>query len=226
MATKPGSTSDALSITGLSTEAQEVIAKAARKQRRSVNAWASSALKNAAQAALADGSADHGIEEVLTQIKQISRKLDRISARPNPAENILNQVQARLHEMGDRLGTVFDEVRERGGETMDEVREHGSDITEKAGETFSQWLNVADRTIKDLQRNLNDLQKTVIGKAGLAPAQKRPAAADKKISAKKPARPQSASGDGPPKTRKKNKQPTTKKKSLKSRDNKKMAIKV
>jgi hypothetical protein len=220
MAIKRASTSPVLSISGLSTKAQEDIAKAARKQRRSVNSWAASTLKTAAQSALADGSASVGPDEVLVLLKRISRKIDKISTRPNLAEETLSQAQARLHEMSDRLGTVFDEVRERGGETIDEVREHGSEITEKAGETFVEWRKVADGTIQDLQRNLSELQRTLIDKVGLAPAQKPTDAKGKKSSGKKRARARSVPNQGPSKAIKKAK-PTAKKKSPKSKGRKK-----
>lgn len=184
MATKRNQKSDMLSITGLSAEVRETIAEAARKQRRSVNAWAASELRNAARAALAGGGAAAPSDEVLAQLKSISRKLDRLSARPKPVEEAIGRMQKRLHEMGDQLGSAFDEMRGRGSETLDEVREHGNEVTEKAAEAVTQWRKVADGTLHDLQRNLNDLQKSVMDMAGLAPPRKGPKAAEKEPSAK------------------------------------------
>ena len=211
MARNRNSKGNILSITGLSADAQDAIAKAARMQRRSVNAWATSALKNAAQATLDDSSVDNVNDEVLALLKRISRKLDQMAARSSPAEKARDQVQTRLHDVGDQLGSVLDEVRERGSETIDEVREQSSEISEKAAKTFSQWRKAADKTIQELQQNLGDLQKSVVDAAGLTRTQKDIATAENKTSVKRPAGSQSAPKKKVPKTRKKAKQPVTKK---------------
>ena len=130
--TKRTSGSDTLSITGLSAEAREAIAKEARKRRRSVNAWAANALEDAARRTLAGETADGGIDEVLALLKHISRKLDRLAARPSPLEKTLDQVQKSVYEMGGQLGTVYDEVRARAETVVD-------DVTGKAAEAVSQW---------------------------------------------------------------------------------------
>lgn len=133
--TKRTSGSDTLSITGLSAEAREAIAKEARKRRRSVNAWAANALEDAARRTLAGETADGGIDEVLALLKHISRKLDRLAARPSPLEKTLDQVQKSVYEMGGQLGTVYDEVRARAETVVD-------DVTGKAAEAVSQWSKV------------------------------------------------------------------------------------
>ncbi len=201
MATKKILATSTLSITGLSPKSQAVIAEAARKQRRTVNAWASAALKNAAQATLTDG----GTDEVLVLLKRISRKLDRLYARPSRSEETLSQMQTRLHDLGGQWNTVLDGVRERGSETFDGVREQGEEITEKTSRTISQWRNMANETFQDLQKNLNNLQKTMLDTVGLAADKDLPPATKKPISTEK-----SPESQATPKKRQSNKNKTAK----------------
>lgn len=198
--TKRPSASDMLAIIGLSAKARTAIGKAARKQRRSVDAWAAEALEDAAQRTLAGG----GEDQVLAELKKMSRKLDKLAARPKPMEKTLDQVQKSVHDLRDHMHTVYEEARERGGETIDEVRTRTGtvvdEMSDKASETLAQWRKAADQAMHGLQRNLDDLRHTVFRAESLKPAKAPPAAAPKKTSVRKPAGTATATAGRPPKT--------------------------
>ena len=197
MAEKRASTREVLSISGLSPAARDTIAKAARKRRRSVNAWAAETLEGAARRTLAGAAAgDGGSDEVLAQLKRISRKLDRLAAQPSPMEKSLDQMQKSIHDVGVQLGTVYDQMRARSAETVQEVRGQTDSvveqISERSGEAFAQWRKAAGEALGDLQRNLNDLQKKFSDASGFAHAPERGAGTRAAPSSRTPARPRSA----------------------------------
>ncbi len=200
--TKRPAASETLAVTGLSAKARTAIAKAARKQRLSVDAWAAQTLADAAQSTLAGGG-DH---MVLAELRKVSRKLDKMAARPKPMEKTLDQVQKSVHDLRDHLHTVYEEARERGSETMDEVRTRTGtvvdEMSDKASEALSQWRKAADTAMHGLQRNLDDLRQTVFRAEDLKPAKSPPAAAPKQISAKKPVSAAGATAGKPPKAAK------------------------
>ncbi|NQW00914.1 MAG: hypothetical protein HQ483_14515 [Rhodospirillales bacterium] len=183
MATRKKSTTTTLSITGLTPASLAAITEAARKQRRTVNAWAAAALKNAAKAAVADG----GTDEVQGKPKKIANTLDRLHDRPSPTEETLHQMQTWLHDVGGQFNSAMNAVRERSSETLDGVREQGGEITEKTSKTIAQWRDMTNETFHDLQTNLNNLRKTVLETTGLASDEAPPPASKKKVSTKKPA---------------------------------------
>ena len=77
---KRAAAGETLSIAGLSAKARTAIAKAARKRRQSVDAWAAEALEDAAQRTLAGG----GDDAVLAELKKLSRKFDQFGRRRLP----------------------------------------------------------------------------------------------------------------------------------------------
>lgn len=199
--TKRPSTGATLSISGLSAEARNAISKAARKRRRSINAWAAEALEDAARRTLAGGADD----EILAQLRGISRKLDQLAERPRPMEKTLDQVQKSIHELGSQLGGIYADVRERGGETMEEVRARTGtvvgEMSGKASQTLSQWRSAADKAMDSLQRNLDELRAAVFRAEGPERTREQPAAAPAEPPTRTPAQARRAAEGAPLGTR-------------------------